>query len=364
LAAHALPARWFSRASLNCKAAGERNRFKFFAEHFMATNLTPQYHKAEEQYRRAATTEEELKWLEVMLREMPKHKASEKLQCDLKQKISRTKKELETERKTPPKTQGVSIPRQGAGTVMLLGAPNAGKSQLLASLTRAAPEVAPYPFTTRAPLPGMMIWEDVMVQLIDTPPITADYLEPYMQGMIRGADLVLLLVDVGSDEGIEQCQELLEKLNGTKTRLGRTSALDEEDVGLSYTQTLLLPNKIDQPDWTERLELFHELCPLDLPEYPISALAGTGLEPLKETIFRSLDVVRVYSKLPKAKEPDFERPFTVRRGGTVLDMAMLVHKDFGEQLKGARIWGTGVHDGTTVKGDHVVHDKDIVELHM
>ncbi len=153
----------------------------------MATNLTPQYHKAEEAYRRATTSDEELKWLEVMLREMPKHKASEKLQSDIKQKISRAKKEVEVAKKAPTKQAGVKIPRQGAGTVLLVGGPNAGKSQLLAALTRATPEIAPYPFTTRTPLPGMMVWEDVQVQLIDTPPITPDIFEPYMQGLIRGA---------------------------------------------------------------------------------------------------------------------------------------------------------------------------------
>ncbi|HVX64335.1 MAG TPA: GTPase [Pirellulales bacterium] len=329
----------------------------------MATNLTPQYHKAEEQYRRAATTEEELKWLEVMLREMPKHKASEKLQSELKQKISKAKKELEVERKSGKKGHSVRIPRQGAGTAILLGGPNAGKSQLLASLTRATPEIAPYPFTTRAPLPGMMPWEDVMVQLLDVPPITADYLEPYMQGLIRGADAAVLLVDLGADEGIEQLQELLDRLNGTKTRLAKTSSLDEEDVGISYTQTLLAPNKIDAPGAAERLELLHELCPLEFAEYVISAQRGDGLEILSNAIYAALDVVRVYTKLPTAKSADFERPFTVRRGDTVLDVAALVHKDLAENFKFARVWGAAVHDGSVAKADYVLHDKDIVELH-
>ncbi len=329
----------------------------------MATNLTPQYHKAEEQYRRAQTTEEELKWLEVMLREMPKHKASEKLQSELKQKISKAKKELEVERKAGKKGHSVRIPRQGAGTAILLGGPNAGKSQLLASLTRATPEIAPYPFTTRAPLPGMMPWEDVMVQLLDTPPVTADYLEPYMQGLIRAADVAVLLVDLGADEGIEQFQELLDRLNGTKTRMARTSSLDEEDVGISYTQTLLAPNKIDVPGAAERLELLHELCPLDFQEFVISAQRGDGLETLRNAIFAALDVVRVYTKLPTAKSADFERPFTVRRGDTVLDVAALVHKDLAENFKFARVWGAAMHDGSVAKADYILHDKDIVELH-
>jgi ribosome-interacting GTPase 1 len=330
----------------------------------MATNLTPQYHKAEEAYRRATTTEEELKWLEVMLREMPKHKASEKLQSDLKQKISRAKKEVEAAKKAPTKQHGVKIPRQGAGTILLLGGPNSGKSQLLASLTRATPEIAPYPFTTRTPLPGMMTWEDVQVQMIDTPPITPDIFEPYMQGLIRGADLVLLLVDLGSDEGIDECQAVLDKLGETKTRLARTSHLDEDDIGLSYTQTILVPNKIDLDDAAIRLELMHESKNWDFPEYVVSAAAGTRLEELRTAAYQALDVMRIYTKHPKAKEPDYERPFTLRRGGTVADVAALVHKDFAEQLKTARVWGAGVHDGTPVKGDHVLSDKDVVELHI
>lgn len=330
----------------------------------MAANLTPQYLKAEEEYRRAQTVEEEVACLEVMLREMPKHKASEKLQADLKQKLSKAKKELESERKSGKKGHGIRIPRQGAGTAILLGGPNAGKSQLVARLTRATPEVAPYPFTTRTPLPAMMPWEDVMVQLLDTPPITKDYMESYMQGLIRGADLAVLMVDLGSDDGIEQLQEVLDRLQDTKTRLARTTHLDPEDVGLSYTQTLLVPNKIDAPGAAERLELLHELCPLDFAEYVISAEHGKGLEELRTAIFKALDVVRVYTKMPTHKTADFEKPFTVRRGSTVLDVAEQVHKDFVENFKFARVWGTNIHDGTQVKADYQPHDKDIVELHV
>ena len=172
----------------------------------MAANLTPQYLKAEEQYRRAATVDEELKCLEIMLREIPKHKSSEKLQADLKQKISRAKKEAEAERRSGKKGHSVRIPRQGAGTAVLLGGPNAGKSSLLKSFTRATPEVAPYPFTTHCPLAGMMAWHDVWVQLLDTPPITADFLEPYMDGMIRSADLALLVVDLGVTRGLNSAR--------------------------------------------------------------------------------------------------------------------------------------------------------------
>lgn len=329
----------------------------------MPANLTPQYLKAEAEYRRAGTAEEELQCLEVMLREVPKHKGTDKLQAELKQKISKAKKEVAQFKAKGKRTSGVRIPRQGAGRAILIGGPNAGKSQLLRSLTRATPEVAPYPFTTREPLPGMMPWEDVMVQLIDTPPITADVFDPVTQGLIRGAELALLLVDLGSDDGIEQLQQVLEHLNSTKTRLGQETCLDEEDLGVSYTQAFLVPNKIDLAEAPDRLQLLHEFCPLEFTEYVISAAHGSGLETLRDAVYQALDVVRVYTKLPTHKEPDYERPFTLRRGGTLLDIAELIHKDVASNLKFARVWGTAVHPGTTVKGDYVLHDKDVVEVH-
>ncbi len=331
----------------------------------MAANLTPQFLKAQEQYRRATTTEDEIHWLEVMLKEIPKHKSSEKLQAEIKQKLSAARKELEHERRTGGrKGHGVRIPRQGAGTAVLLGAPNVGKSQLLRSLTRATPEVADFPFTTRQPQPGMMPWEDVMVQLIDTPPITRDYCEPYMQGLIRAADVALLLLDLATDDGLDQCLEVIQRLEHTKTRLAATSYLDEDDIGLSFTQTLLVANKIDVPDAQERWALFQELGVPPFRPYVISARHGQGLEALRRAIYEALDVVRVYSKLPAAKAPDMDRPFTLRRGQTVLDLAEQIHKDFVDNLKFARVWGKNVHDGTVVKGDYVPEDRDIVELHV
>ncbi|MCL2349194.1 MAG: 50S ribosome-binding GTPase [Planctomycetaceae bacterium] len=331
----------------------------------MPANLTQQYHKAEAEYRKAATPDEELKWLQIMLAEIPKHKGTDHLQATLKSKISSVKQEVEQQKKTGGKKSGgksYKIPRQGAGTVVIIGGPNAGKSQLLKSLTRATPEVAPYPFTTTEPQPGMMDWEDVNVQLIDTPPITPDFFEQYMVGYIRSADLVLLMVDLDSDEGIDQLQDVLAKLNSGKTRIAAETYIDENDIGLTFTRTFLVCNKIDIPDARTRLDLLHEFCPLPFEEFRISAQNVDSLEPFRKVLFDAMGVIRVYTKLPQKKEPDLDRPFTIKKGGTLLDLAEMIHKDYVKNFKGGRVWGSAVHDGTPVKGDYVLNDKDIVEI--
>jgi len=330
----------------------------------MAANLTPQYLEAEAEHKKARTPEERLECLKRMYSLLPKHKASEKLQAELKTKISQAKEEVEAERQHPKKG-GVSykIPKQGAGQYVIVGGPNVGKSQLLTRLTRAAPAVAPYPFTTREPLPGMMEWEDVRVQLIDLPPITADFMESYVSSMVRAADRALLLVDLGDDDGPFAAEAALERLVQTKTVLVGEPPKEIEDPALQHVKTLLVANKCDRPGADERLEIVRELLGQRFPMHIISAEHGTGLEELRTAIYQSLNVIRVYTKHP-GKPPDMTSPYTCPAGSTLVEMAALVHRDFAQGLKSARIWGTGVFDGQTIKRDHVLHDKDVVELHL
>ncbi len=329
----------------------------------MPANLTQQYLKAEQAYRRATTPQEELDCLQVMLKELPKHKGTDKLQSDLKQKISRVRDEVAKPRKAGG-GRGTKILRQGAGRAVIVGGPNGGKSTLLASLTSAKPEIAPYPFTTREPQPGMMPWNDVMVQLVDTPPITADVYDPAVQSLIRGADLVLLVLNLGDDNGGEELRDAWRQIEATKSRLARETAADEEDIGTTYTRAFLIENKSDLPEAADRRQFFSGYVNLDLESFRISAMGGEGLEQLRDAIYAAMDVVRVYTKLPSRKEADMDSPFTLPRGGTILELAELIHKDMARNFKSARVWGSGVHDGTPVKGDYVLNDRDVVELHV
>ncbi len=328
----------------------------------MPANLTPQYLEAEAEFKKAQSSEEKLACLKQMWSLLPKHKGTDKLQADLKAKMSDLRDEIEQEKKGGKKGVSYKIPKQGAGQVIVLGGPNVGKSQLLTKLTRATPEVAEYPFTTREPAPGMMAWEDAKVQLTDTPPITADYLEPYLASMVRNADAALLLVDLGDDDAPFAAQAVIDQLASKKTILGAPPE-DDDDPTISYTRTFLVANKSDAPDAQDRLEIVREFLGENFTIHVVSLETGEGLEELRDAIYRFLNVIRVYTKKP-GKSADMDSPFTCPEGSTLLDFAELVHRDFAENLKFARIWGTGVYDGQSVKQDHVLHDKDVIELHL
>lgn len=330
----------------------------------MPANLTPQYKEAEDEYRRAQSTEERLAALQKMWKELPKHKGTDKLQAELKQKISEAKKEVEHEKKSPKKG-GVSykVPKQGAGQIVLVGAANAGKSQIVNRLTKAAPHVAAYPFTTREPHVGMMEWHDAHVQLVDTPPITADFMEPYVSSLVRAADAALVVVDLSDDDGPFAAEAVIERLAAVKTVLIGTPPAEVEDFSIHYTKTLLGANKIDADGAADRLAVVREMFGAKFPIQVFSAEHVQGMEELRDTLYKMLNVVRIYSKQP-GKPPDKSAPFTIPAGGTVEMFAGHVHRDFVEKMKTARVWGTGVFDGQPVGRDHVLYDGDVVELHM
>lgn len=328
----------------------------------MPANLTPQYKKAEEEYRRAQTPEEEVACLEKMLREIPKHKGTDHLQADLKTRLKQARAEVEAAKSAPKKGKSYKFPRQGAGRAVLLGGPNSGKSRIVAELTNAKPEVADYPFTTREPAPAMMPWEDVKVQLIDTPPITSEHCESYLTAMVRTSDIALLCMNGASDDGPEDTQAVIEQLASRKTVLATETGFDEENMAIVRIKTLLVVTHADDPDLASRKEFFDELVPNQFEVQLVELDRRDSAEALRNRIFEFLNVIRVYTKAP-GKPADWKDPFCLPCDGTVADLAALVHKDLAESLKYAKVWGPGVHDGQTVGPDHVLADKCLVELH-
>jgi hypothetical protein len=328
----------------------------------MAVNLPPQYHDAEAEYKKAQTPEAKLVALRKMWVILPKHKASEKVQSQLKTKISELTDEIEVAQSTVKKSPtSIKIPRQGAGQIVLVGSPNSGRSSLLRKLTKATPEVALYPFTTREPVPGMMDFEDVRVQLIELPPITADFYENYVTDFTRGADGVALVVDMGDDDGPFAAEVVIEQLKKRRRILVDQLPEVDDDPSVYHIKTVVVANKMDVEGAKDRLEIFKEMMGNRFRIIEVSAETGQGLDQLKAELYRLLGVIRIYSKLP-GKPADMTAPFTIPIGGTVLDFAEKVHSELAENLKSAKVWGSARFDGMSVTKDHVLQDKDIVEL--
>jgi len=329
----------------------------------MAANLTIKYYLAEEQYRRAQTSEERLRRLKVMLQVIPKHKGTDHLQAAIRARIKEARAEVQAERDAPKQGRTFRIPRQGAGTVVVIGGPNSGKSRIVAELTNAAPEVANYPFTTREPFPAMMSCNDVLIQLVDTPPVSQTPIEPYLVNYVRTADLVVLAFDGSSDDAPEETLNVIQQLEARKTLLSDRTGYDEGDFSKLRVQTLLVATHADDADSEMRVSLLNEISPRKLSTLRVELQDQNSRDSLRNAIYESLGLIRVFTKAP-GRPAVYEQPFAVPAGSTVETLAERVHDDFVERLNFAKVWGDGGHDGQQVGRDHVLHEGDMVELHV
>ena len=328
----------------------------------MPANLPPDYFDAEKRYRAAKTPTDKIACLEEMLTIMPKHKGTDKLRADLRRRISKLKTSSQTKKSLGKRDSAFYIDKEGAGQVVVVGAANVGKSALVATLTNANPEVADFPLTTWKPTPGMMPVENIQIQLVDTPALNRDYVEPELLDLLRRSDLILVVVDLQTDP-VQQLEDTVVRLE--QNRIVPLHLQDRyTDLGiLQCVPFLVLANKNDDESTEENLEIFRELLEEDWPLVSASIKTGRNLETLKETLVKKLKIIRVYSKAP-GKEPDLTSPFVLKEGSTVDDLASKIHKDFVVKLKVAKLWGAGVFDGQMVQRDHILRDGDVVELQI
>jgi uncharacterized protein len=329
----------------------------------MPANLTPEYEKAELRYRQAVSDEERLTALQEMLGTIPKHKGTEKMQADLKRRISQLRREEQKggHSKGP---DPFHIPRTGAGQVVLIGPPNTGKSSLLAATTKAVPKVADYPFTTVVPQPGIWQQADVPIELVDTPPITPDHVPAGLMGTIHNADVVAVVVHAG-ENALEQIETVLEILRVRGVCLSSVARNGLPPGETKLRPGLIVLNKADleNPAALEAVEeLYQERAESVLEVVPVSTFTRKGLEALFRQLWTLLAMIRVYSKEP-GKPPDMHKPFTVPLGSTLAELARQIHRDLPERMKFARLWGHSRFEGQQVHKTEVLQDRDIVEIH-
>ncbi len=341
----------------------------------MPANLSPEYKAAEAAFRKARDPRERLERLREMLRTIPKHKGTDHLQADIKRRIKELSEELEGPSKGGAARSGPTlvIRPEGAAQIALIGPPNSGKSSLHARLTGSNAHIAPYPFTTQYPEPGMMSHEDVHFELLDLPAISPEHPVPWIASTLQTADACLLVVDLGEPSCVEQVEAVHAVLRGKRVNLTErwdaggdlpeTAEDRNEDPFALRLPTLMLVNKNDQiANIDAELAVFRELTGFRYPALPVSATTGLGLDEIGPWLFHNLSIVRVYTKAP-GHPPDKDRPFTLRRGQTVEDVARLVHKDVARALRYARVWGKSGFDGQQVGREHPLADGDVVELH-
>ena len=322
----------------------------------MPANLTPDYLKAEQWFREASTTEEKILALEEMMRAIPKHKGTDHMRAELRKKYSALKESAEKRKKASHGPDPFHIPKSGAGQVVLLGLPNSGKSAIVSALTHAKAQVTDFPFATSVPVPGMAQFEDVRIEIVDMPPITAEYAAPGMVNTLRNCDLIAIVIDLSSDIE-QQLQTCLNFLDTHHLLLDQTMP-----ANILARKIFIIAAKSDiaLADAAEKLKTF---CKKPLQIVVISAKTKQGLDELLAKIFNLLDIVRIYAKKP-GLEPDMTEPFVMPRGSTVIDLARSIHRELAEKLKSARCWGSGVHNGQNIHRTHVLCDKDIIELHF
>jgi ribosome-interacting GTPase 1 len=383
----------------------------------MPTNLPAEAKAKWIKVMEAKTPEEKMKAIEEFLSAVPKHKGTERLREWATKRLAELREEIEERKRKRSSRVSFFIEKEGDIQVVVAGPPNTGKSLLVNKLTGARTIVADYPFSTTYPVPGMLRYNDVYFQLIDTPPLTRGVYLRKVVGLVRNADGVLLVLDATRDfisdlrevldllreegvllvkprgrvvldvyrtgkEGIrvtlmgrildgtmEDVRKILEgyRIFNAHVKIYGEVTLDDVEQSIFestvYKPLVVFINKIDAVK-VDDLGV-RELEKI-LPGSPIvtgSALTGYGLNNIPPSLYSALEIIRIYTKAPNA--PPSEKPLVLRKYATVRDVARSIHRDLLENFQYARVWGSSVnYPGERVGLDHVLSDGDIVEIHF
>jgi ribosome-interacting GTPase 1 len=208
----------------------------------------------------------------------------------------------------------------------------------------------------------MMPVDNIQVQLVDTPSLDRDFVEPALFDLVRRADLILLVVDLQADPltQLESCQSILAAHTIYPIEMQNHISIQGR---VWFIPSIILVNKCDDSTLDEDFAILCDLFEGECPLVSVSAIHGRNFELIKRRIVDRLDIIRVYAR-PPGKEPDLERPFVLKKGSTIADLAPKIHRDFSEKLKSARVWGSAVFDGQLVHKDYLLQDGDIVELRI
>lgn len=301
------------------------------------------------------------------MRVIPKHKGTEKMRADIKTRMSKIRQKLSSGKASKAGARRGSyldhIEKHGAAQIIILGPPNVGKSSLLKLVTNSEPEIAEYPFTTRKPMPAMMPFEKIQFQLVDMPPITRDTYDGWMTNLIRNGDLIVLMVDLASDDLLDGLEETLEVIKMAGIVLAGEKIPEEYENSVFCKKTLLLANKIGEKNAPDNFEILKEFYGDRFPILGISVLRNRNVHQFKRRIFELLEIIRVYTKTP-GNEVDYTDPIILPVNSTVEDAAISIHKDFAQKLQYAKLWGEGKFDGQRVTKTFQLVDGDIIEFHI
>jgi len=390
----------------------------------MPTNLPAEAKNKWEEVSSAKSPQEKIEKLREFLSLVPKHKGTENLRAQVKRKIATLRKEIDEKKSKKTGKGGPSffVEKEGDAQIAILGPTKVGRSSLLSLLTNAKVEISEYPYTTKEPTPGMFQYQDLQFQVVEAPALMEGSADGGAWGLqtlaaARNADGLLLMVDLSQD-AVEQLSMITRELEKARilTRepkarvkierkymgagltiivLGRLVDCTSKDVeqllrsyrigdatvkiqgevsiddiedtifeSTAYRPAIIIANKTDLPDTTRRIEQLKGFVGGELKIFPVSCKAMTGLEKLGSEIFNMLDIIRVYTKEPNKRLPS-EKPFTIKRGSTVLDLARRIHSDFYEQFSYAKIWSKRLRfSPQKVGGSFILEDGDAVEVHM